>query len=60
VWRNTSAAKRADIILRAARLIRERVEDISVTMTLEQGKRLLRLGLKSCVAATLPNGMRLP
>ena len=38
VWRNTSAAKRADIILRAARLIRERVEDMAVTMTLEQGK----------------------
>jgi succinate-semialdehyde dehydrogenase / glutarate-semialdehyde dehydrogenase len=38
VWRNTSAAKRADIILRAARLIRERVEDIAVAMTLEQGK----------------------
>ena len=40
VWRNTSAAKRADIILQAARLIRERVEDIAVTMTLEQGKTL--------------------
>jgi succinate-semialdehyde dehydrogenase/glutarate-semialdehyde dehydrogenase len=38
VWRNTSAAKRADIILRAARLIRERVEDMAVVMTLEQGK----------------------
>jgi len=38
VWRNTSAAKRADIILRAARLIRERVEDMAMAMTLEQGK----------------------
>ena len=38
VWRRTSAAKRADIILRAARLIRERVEDMAVAMTLEQGK----------------------
>ena len=38
VWRHTSAAKRADIILRAARLIRERVEDMAVAMTLEQGK----------------------
>jgi len=38
VWRNTSAAKRAEIILRAARLIRERVEDMAVAMTLEQGK----------------------
>jgi succinate-semialdehyde dehydrogenase / glutarate-semialdehyde dehydrogenase len=38
VWRNTSPAKRADIILRAARLIRERVEEMAVAMTLEQGK----------------------
>jgi succinate-semialdehyde dehydrogenase / glutarate-semialdehyde dehydrogenase len=46
VWRNTSAAKRADIILRAARLIRERAEDIAVTMTLEQGKTLAEARLE--------------
>jgi succinate-semialdehyde dehydrogenase / glutarate-semialdehyde dehydrogenase len=46
VWRNTSAAKRADIILRAARLIRERVEDIAVTMTLEQGKTVAEARLE--------------
>jgi len=38
VWRRTSPAKRAEIIIKAARLIRERVEELAVTMTLEQGK----------------------
>jgi succinate-semialdehyde dehydrogenase/glutarate-semialdehyde dehydrogenase len=38
VWRRTSPAKRAEIIIKAARLIRERVEEMAVTMTLEQGK----------------------
>jgi succinate-semialdehyde dehydrogenase / glutarate-semialdehyde dehydrogenase len=46
VWRNTSAAKRADIILRAARLIRERVEDVAVAMTLEQGKTVAEARLE--------------
>jgi succinate-semialdehyde dehydrogenase / glutarate-semialdehyde dehydrogenase len=46
VWRNTSAAKRADIILRAARLIRERVEDAAVAMTLEQGKTVAEARLE--------------
>ena len=39
VWRNTSAAKRADIILRAARLIRERVEDMAVAKLTPSGIR---------------------
>src|SRR5579864_1606242 len=38
IWRNTSAAKRGEIILKAARLCRERVEEMAVAMTLEQGK----------------------
>jgi succinate-semialdehyde dehydrogenase / glutarate-semialdehyde dehydrogenase len=38
VWRKTSPAKRAQIILKAASLIRERVNDMAVAMTLEQGK----------------------
>jgi succinate-semialdehyde dehydrogenase/glutarate-semialdehyde dehydrogenase len=38
VWRKTSPAKRAQIILKAAGLIRERVNDMAVAMTLEQGK----------------------
>src|SRR5277367_5269340 len=38
VWRKISPAKRAQIILKAASLIRERVNDMAVAMTLEQGK----------------------
>lgn len=38
IWRRTSPAKRAGIILTAARLIRERIEEIAFVMTLEQGK----------------------
>ena len=38
VWRKTSPAKRARIILKAASLIRERADQMAVAMTLEQGK----------------------
>ena len=38
VWSRTSPAKRAEIILEAVRLMRERVEDMAIAMTLEQGK----------------------
>ncbi len=38
VWRSTPPVKRAEIILKAARLMRERVEEMAVAMTLEQGK----------------------
>lgn len=38
IWRKTSPAKRAQIILKAASLIRERVNDMATAMTLEQGK----------------------
>jgi succinate-semialdehyde dehydrogenase/glutarate-semialdehyde dehydrogenase len=37
-WRKTAPAKRAQIILRAASLMRERVQEMAVAMTLEQGK----------------------
>jgi succinate-semialdehyde dehydrogenase/glutarate-semialdehyde dehydrogenase len=37
-WRKTSPAKRAQIILKAASLIRRRVDDMAIAMTLEQGK----------------------
>jgi succinate-semialdehyde dehydrogenase / glutarate-semialdehyde dehydrogenase len=40
VWRNTAPAERAEIIQRAARICRERVEADAVAMTLEQGKPL--------------------
>jgi succinate-semialdehyde dehydrogenase/glutarate-semialdehyde dehydrogenase len=37
-WRKTSPGKRAQIILKAASLIRQRVDDMAIAMTLEQGK----------------------
>jgi succinate-semialdehyde dehydrogenase / glutarate-semialdehyde dehydrogenase len=38
LWRKTSPAKRTQIILKAAGLIRERVNEMAIAMTLEQGK----------------------
>ncbi|MBR0816540.1 NAD-dependent succinate-semialdehyde dehydrogenase [Bradyrhizobium liaoningense] len=38
IWRSTAPAKRAQIILKAASLIRERVDVMASAMTLEQGK----------------------
>jgi succinate-semialdehyde dehydrogenase/glutarate-semialdehyde dehydrogenase len=38
IWSRTAPAKRAEIIFHAARLMRERVEEMAVAMTLEQGK----------------------
>ena len=46
VWRNTSPAKRCDIVLKAARLARERVEEMAVAMTLEQGKPIAQSRLE--------------
>ena len=40
VWRKTSPAKRTQIILKAASLIRARADEMAVAMTLEQGKPL--------------------
>ena len=40
VWRKTAPAKRTQIILKAASLIRERANEMAVAMTLEQGKPL--------------------
>lgn len=40
VWRRTAPNARAQIILRAAALIRGRVEEMAVAMTMEQGKPL--------------------
>ena len=37
-WRNTAPARRAEIMRHAARLLRERADDIAVSITLEQGK----------------------
>ncbi|HEY6254369.1 MAG TPA: NAD-dependent succinate-semialdehyde dehydrogenase [Xanthobacteraceae bacterium] len=46
IWRRTSAAKRADIILKAAQLCRARVEEMAVAMTLEQGKPIAQSRLE--------------
>src|ERR1700720_1246250 len=45
-WRKTSPAKRADIILKAAALVRQRVEEMAVAMTLEQGKPIAQSRLE--------------
>src|ERR1700732_4707029 len=46
VCRRTAPAKRAEIILQAARLCRERVEEMAVAMTLEQGKPIAQSRLE--------------
>jgi succinate-semialdehyde dehydrogenase/glutarate-semialdehyde dehydrogenase len=46
VWRKTPPARRAQIILKAAALIRERVHDMAVAMTLEQGKPIAQARLE--------------
>lgn len=40
LWRNIAPAERARVILKAAQIIRERVDDMAVAMTMEQGKPL--------------------
>ncbi|AKM31592.1 NAD-dependent succinate-semialdehyde dehydrogenase [Pandoraea faecigallinarum] len=40
VWRRTSPAQRAEIMLRAIALLRERVQSIAFAISLEQGKTL--------------------
>src|SRR5215470_17375635 len=40
VWRKTAPAKRTQIILKAASLMRERANEMAMAMTLEQGKPL--------------------
>ena len=46
VWRHAAPAKRADVILKAARLARERVEEMAIAMTLEQGKPIAQSRLE--------------
>ncbi len=45
-WSRTSPAKRSEIILKAVALIRERVEEMAVAMTLEQGKPIAQSRLE--------------
>ncbi|HMJ98504.1 MAG TPA: NAD-dependent succinate-semialdehyde dehydrogenase [Reyranella sp.] len=46
MWSRTSPAKRAEIILKAAQLMRERIEELAVAMTLEQGKPIVQSRLE--------------
>ncbi|SAK85796.1 succinate semialdehyde dehydrogenase [Caballeronia hypogeia] len=51
VWKRTSPARRAEIILRATELLRERVETIAPVIAMEQGKTLAQARaevLRSC------------
>lgn len=46
VWRRTSPARRAEVILKAARLMRERIDEIAHDITLEHGKPLAQARLE--------------
>jgi succinate-semialdehyde dehydrogenase/glutarate-semialdehyde dehydrogenase len=46
IWSRTSPAKRAEIILKAAQLMRERTKELAVAMTLEQGKPIAQSRLE--------------
>lgn len=46
VWRRTSPAKRAEIIMKAVGIVRSRVEEFAVAMTLEQGKPIAQSRLE--------------
>jgi succinate-semialdehyde dehydrogenase / glutarate-semialdehyde dehydrogenase len=46
VWRNTSPAKRAAIIQRAAQICRDRADEDGIAITLEQGKPLAQARLE--------------
>lgn len=46
VWSKTSPRKRAEIILRAAKLMRERTEEIAYAITLEHGKPIAQARLE--------------
>ncbi len=46
IWRKTAPRDRADTILRAAKLMRDRQEDIATSITLEHGKPLAQARLE--------------
>ena len=45
-WSKTSPAKRAEVMLKAARLMRERIEEIAYAITLEHGKPIAQARLE--------------
>ena len=53
VWRRTAPVKRSEILLRAAALLRERIETIAATMALEQGKAIGDARLEVLRAASI-------
>lgn len=53
VWRAMSAESRADILLRACALLRDRADDIGATITIEQGKPIAEARLEVLRAATI-------
>ena len=53
VWRKTSAYERAKLMRRAAEILRGRVDEIAVTMTLEQGKPLAQARQETQAAADI-------
>ena len=50
VWRDTSPWARSAILRKVSVLLRERIEDIAETMTLEVGKPLAEARTEICVA----------
>ena len=46
IWRNVSPAQRAGVMLKAAALMRDRVEDIAYSITLEHGKPIAQARLE--------------
>ncbi len=47
IWSRTSPAKRAEIMLKAAALMRERIEEIAYSITLEHGKPIAQARARS-------------
>ncbi len=46
IWSRTSPARRAELICAATKLMRERIEDMAMAMTLEQGKPIAQSRLE--------------
>src|SRR5690606_9949766 len=52
-WKRTAPARRCAIILKAAGLVRERIEEIATVMSLEQGKPMAEARAETLRAAEL-------
>ncbi len=46
IWSRTAPAKRAEVILKAAQIMRSRVEEMAMALTLEQGKPIAQARLE--------------